>query len=907
MKKILSILALALVSASLAFGQDARGRVPETVVGDVLAAMPCENATTLAENVRDLAASAPATVELLAARLGEQGTNALVEYALSSIATFISDPAQGRYKDAVREGFAKGISAQSDPVNRQFLLAQLRLFATADDIDLFKQFVTDPLAGPAALATIADLGGRDTILDLALNDTAPKTALAGVIAAQDWREAEPTLLRWARSVTGPVEKNAIAEALGRIGGEASLGWLKDNSLADYVVALKNIPAKKAVKAAKELLETGNSGLQCAAAGIILEKDTEKDALKVLQNILKSGDRPLRNAALAAAASRFGADAVAPVLTKAFAKLGDGAKTDIVHWLGAHKTGEATVLSGLDAPGELGDAAVRAAGLFGGSPFARVSLLGQLAGDRAPLALTALKSLADDPFLPEVVVSYLGNPVNETQSDNLMALASAKEMKAAAPVILEKAAQGSAAAVSALAGVVRPEDADAVAALLRKAPADQVPALQDALSAALHTLSPAEQTARVQSLMGTDAPARFYPVLGGIGTDEAAGILRGLAAADSAAKDALLAMDNPTVLPDLLASAEEGNEASLAKYIDLLSTYEQDADRKRFGLSEAIGLAKDPALRVLALDKLGGMPMMKAFLLAARSLDDTNADVRYAAANAVRNIASKCTEEINYDDLKRGLGKARALFASTGDADDGYAVDEIDKLLLEAKPSPRSELTAEEKARGFEMLFDGTDLSKWHGDLEGYTVVNGAIYVSANYGATGNLYTNKEYRNFVYRFEFCFLEEGVNNGVGIRTPENVDAAYEGMCELQILDHDASVYAGWLQDYQVHGSIYGVVPAKRLKHKPLGEWSAEEIIVEGDHIKVTVNGEVITDADVRKVTKGHNVAPDGSGKNPYTIDGHDHPGMFNYKGYISFCGHGAGLKIRNVRILDLGYKK
>ena len=54
-------------------------------------------------------------------------------------------------------------------------------------------------------------------------------------------------------------------------------------------------------------------------------------------------------------------------------------------------------------------------------------------------------------------------------------------------------------------------------------------------------------------------------------------------------------------------------------------------------------------------------------------------------------------------------------------------------------------------------------------------------------------------------------------------------------------------------------------------------------------------------------GHNVAPDGSDKNPYTIDGHNHPGMFNYKGFISFCGHGAGLKIRNVRILDLGYKK
>ena len=904
MKKLLSILALALVSATLAFGQDARGRVPETVVGDVLAAMPCDNVATLAQNVQDLVASAPATVELLAARLGEQGTNALVEYALSSISAYISDPAHAQYKDAVREGFAKGIAAQADPVNRQFLLSQLRMFATKDDVNLYKQFVGDELAGPAALATIADIGGRDTIMDLALNDAAPKTALAGIIAAKGWREAEPTLLRWARSVADPVEKNAIAEALGRIGGEASLDWLKDNSMADYMVALKNLPAKKAVKAAKEVLKTGNSGLQCAAADVIMDNALAKEGLKVLQNLLKSDDRPLRNAAIAAATDAYGVGAVAPVLMGRFAKLGAGAKTDVLNWLGANKQGLDLVLSQLAAPGELGETAVRAAGQIGGQP-ALDALVGLLASDRAAKALDALKSFKGD--ISGTVLKALENPVNADQLKNLMAIAGAKEVKAAAPIVLEQAAKGSADALAALPGVVTPENADAIASILRNAPAASVPALQKALSAALHTLSLEEQTAKVQSLMGTDAPARFYPVLGGIGTDEAASILRGMAATDPAAKEALLGMDNATVIPDLLASAEEGNAASLKRYIQMLSTYEQNADKKRFGLSEAIGLAKDPALRVLALGKLGDMPLMKTFLLAAKSLDDTDADVRYAAASAVKNIASKCAEEINYDDFKSALEKARALFASTGDADDGYAVDEINKMLLEAKPSPRSELTAEEKARGFEMLFDGTDLSKWHGDLEGYTVVNGAIYVSANYGATGNLYTNKEYRNFVYRFEFCFLEEGVNNGVGIRTPENVDAAYEGMCELQILDHDAPVYAGWLRDYQVHGSIYGVVPAKRLKHKPLGEWSTEEIIVEGDHIKVTVNGEVITDADVRKVTQGHNVAPDGSGKNPYTIDGHDHPGMFNYKGFISFCGHGAGLKIRNVRILDLGYKK
>ena len=48
-----------------------------------------------------------------------------------------------------------------------------------------------------------------------------------------------------------------------------------------------------------------------------------------------------------------------------------------------------------------------------------------------------------------------------------------------------------------------------------------------------------------------------------------------------------------------------------------------------------------------------------------------------------------------------------------------------------------------------------------------------------------------------------MKEGVNNGVGIRIPMGVDAAYEGM-EIQILDHDAPIYKN-LREYQVHGSV------------------------------------------------------------------------------------------------------
>ena len=233
--------------------------------------------------------------------------------------------------------------------------------------------------------------------------------------------------------------------------------------------------------------------------------------------------------------------------------------------------------------------------------------------------------------------------------------------------------------------------------------------------------------------------------------------------------------------------------------------------------------------------------------------------------------------------------------------EGSPVEFREMYMRELPSTPKFELSEEEKKEGFEVLFDGTSMHKWTGNTTDYVPVDGTIYVTAQYGGSGNLYTKKEYSDFVFRFEFAFMRKGVNNGVGVRTPMGVDAAYEGM-ELQILDHDAPIYKN-LREYQQHGSVYGIIAAKRVKFPALGEWNTEEIRFEGDNVKVTVNGEVILEGNIREACQGHNVAPDGGKKNPYTVDKKNHPGLFNKKGHIGFLGHGAGVKFRNIRILDL----
>jgi len=133
-----------------------------------------------------------------------------------------------------------------------------------------------------------------------------------------------------------------------------------------------------------------------------------------------------------------------------------------------------------------------------------------------------------------------------------------------------------------------------------------------------------------------------------------------------------------------------------------------------------------------------------------------------------------------------------------------------------------------------MLFDGTNLNQWVGDTSGYRLEGGNIVVHPEGHGAGNLYTKDEYSDFIYRFEFK-LTPGANNGIGIRAPLEGDAAYDGM-EIQVLDNDADIYKN-LQVYQYHGSVYGVIPAKRGFLKPLGEWNEEEIAIQGNKIKVT----------------------------------------------------------------------
>ena len=186
--------------------------------------------------------------------------------------------------------------------------------------------------------------------------------------------------------------------------------------------------------------------------------------------------------------------------------------------------------------------------------------------------------------------------------------------------------------------------------------------------------------------------------------------------------------------------------------------------------------------------------------------------------------------------------------------------------------------------GYQVLFNGKDLDGWQGAVDNHEVVDGAIALKKGKG--GTLFTKEKYQDFSFRFDFK-LPPGGNNGVAVRYPGKGDPAWVAF-EIQTLDNTADKYKK-LQPYQYHGSVYGLVPAKRGFLKPVGEWNSQEIIFKGNHVKVILNGETIVDKDLDSIDLSK------VKKVPAGVKLKD--------GYVGFAGHGDPVQMRNVRIKRL----
>ncbi len=207
------------------------------------------------------------------------------------------------------------------------------------------------------------------------------------------------------------------------------------------------------------------------------------------------------------------------------------------------------------------------------------------------------------------------------------------------------------------------------------------------------------------------------------------------------------------------------------------------------------------------------------------------------------------------------------------------------FLREISSKEATALLSKRNASGFETKFNGKSLKGWAGPLDNYEIIDGAVVCKAHKG--GTIYYNQDYTNFAARLEFK-VPPGGNNGLAIRYPGTGDTAYVGMCELQVLDDTAAIY-NKLDARQYHGSAYGMIAASRGYQRPVGEWNFQEVTVRGSRIMVELNGTLILDGDVSKVTELMANSP--------------HPGKDRTHGFFGLAGHSDTVSFRNIQLKPL----
>lgn len=170
------------------------------------------------------------------------------------------------------------------------------------------------------------------------------------------------------------------------------------------------------------------------------------------------------------------------------------------------------------------------------------------------------------------------------------------------------------------------------------------------------------------------------------------------------------------------------------------------------------------------------------------------------------------------------------------------------LLLAAAPAPAQDarpntLTPKEVSDGWLLLFDGETSFGWapRGDAK-WEVRDGTVSVVPNSGK-GYLSTTTEFGSYRLHADF-WVDETANSGVFLRCPTSGEISGLNAYEVNIYDR----HEKWPT-----GSINEVARAK-VQPKTVGRWNTFDILAEGDHLVIKLNGETAVDVRDNQHARG-----------------------------------------------------
>ena len=169
------------------------------------------------------------------------------------------------------------------------------------------------------------------------------------------------------------------------------------------------------------------------------------------------------------------------------------------------------------------------------------------------------------------------------------------------------------------------------------------------------------------------------------------------------------------------------------------------------------------------------------------------------------------------------------------------------ISVAAQQAPPNTLTAQEKAEGWTLLFDGATLNNFvpQGKAQ-WKIVEGALRPEV---AGGWLATKEDYANFQLQVEFRTSAPNINSGIYIRRARQDGDSHQIGYELQIRNADPGdkPYDGKSDNHNAYytGSFSGHLKSKNEPTVIMGQWHHFELTARGDHFIVMFDGKKVLD--------------------------------------------------------------
>jgi hypothetical protein len=175
------------------------------------------------------------------------------------------------------------------------------------------------------------------------------------------------------------------------------------------------------------------------------------------------------------------------------------------------------------------------------------------------------------------------------------------------------------------------------------------------------------------------------------------------------------------------------------------------------------------------------------------------------------------------------------------------------LKIQEIASTHNTLSAEEKAAGWRLLWDGKTSEGWRSakspefPKSGWEIKDGMLIINESGGgesaSVGDIITREKFSDFELSVDFK-ITPGANSGIKFFVDPELNKGPGSSIgpEFQILDDERHPDAKLGRDgNRTIGSLYDLIPApKDKKVQPVGEWNHARILSRGKHVTYWLNG-------------------------------------------------------------------